>query len=59
MTDDSPFTQAEEGLHGKLNVAQTRAALMSSLLLPTLALAAGCEALADPSVHHLGLRPAL
>jgi hypothetical protein len=59
MTTNSLFTQAEEGLHRKLNVAQANAVLLRSLLLPTPVSAAGCEALADRSIHHLGLHPAL
>jgi hypothetical protein len=61
MTNDSLFTQAEEGLHGKRNVAQKPmlAASLSSLLLPSVTSAAGCGALADLSVCHLSLPPAL
>ena len=57
---DSPFTQAEEGLHGKLNLAQkANAALLSSLLLPSVVSAAGYGALVNLSIRCLGLRPAL
>lgn len=59
-TTSTALSQAEEGLHRKLSLAKTNANLMGSLLLPTLESAEGCEALANhPSIHHIGLCPAL